>query len=152
MIELRRFSANNLDGVLEPSGIAIDREISSDGQGSLRITASGGIQTIRLFEITGLRLQNEQIVFRAQLRAQGKGKLYSKMMVYQSMAKTYYGRSPGEAFQQQAKWHPIEARHFLTGTDLPDRLELQLIVEEGAGTIWIDDLRLLSGPLPTPRR
>jgi hypothetical protein len=151
--ELRRFPADSLAELLEPSAVELDQKISSDGRGSLRVKATGALQTIRLYEITGLQLENVQLVFQAQVRAEGTGKLHAKIMVYKEMDRTFFGRSRSQPLEQQQKWRAVEARHILQRGESPDRLELQLVIEDkSAGTVWIDDLRLLSGPSPLADR
>jgi len=54
--ELRRFPVDNLEGLITQSGVQIDKEISSDGNGSLRITATEST-VVRLFEIGDIALK-----------------------------------------------------------------------------------------------
>jgi hypothetical protein len=39
VVELKRFPIDSLEGIITRSGVQLDKQISSDGNGSLRITA-----------------------------------------------------------------------------------------------------------------
>jgi hypothetical protein len=153
LTELLHLPTDRLDRLIEASGVEVDRKVSSDGRGSLRIKATGTAQTIRLFEITGLRLEKERVVFRTQVRAEGTGRLYTKIVVDRALVQTFYGRSKSQPLESAPKWRTVEARRSFRSGEAPDRLELQLIIEDkSVGTVWIDDARLLSGPLPLVER
>ncbi len=40
VVELKKFPIDNLEGVITQSGVQFDKEVSSDGKGSLKITAA----------------------------------------------------------------------------------------------------------------
>ena len=40
VVELKSFPIDNLEGIITQSGVEIDKTVSSDGKGSLRITVS----------------------------------------------------------------------------------------------------------------
>jgi hypothetical protein len=45
------------------------------------------------------------------------------------------------------EWSTEETLFFLQAGQRPDNVKLKLVVD-GQGTVWIDDIRLTSGPLP----
>src|SRR5512136_2507796 len=68
--ELKRFPIDNLEGVITQSGVQIDKEVSSDGNGSLRITATEPT-VVRLFELGDIDVENARLIYQAKLRTQG---------------------------------------------------------------------------------
>ncbi len=59
------------------------------------------------------------------------------------------GNAPGmnAAIRGAALNKGWEAPFFLKKNDDPDDIKLNLVIN-GKGTVWIDDLRLITGPLP----
>src|SRR3972149_3771173 len=68
--ELKRFPLNSLEGVLTQSGVEMDNAISSDSQGSLKITAAEPT-TVRLFEVGDIDIENVRLIYQAKLRSEG---------------------------------------------------------------------------------
>ena len=56
-VELRHFPVSSLDGVLTRSGVFLDTEVTSDGNGALRIEADGPT-TVRLYESGDLDVED----------------------------------------------------------------------------------------------
>lgn len=44
------------------------------------------------------------------------------------------------------KWTTVETPFFLQKGQNPDNIKLNLVVN-GKGTVWIDDIKLIKGPL-----
>ena len=77
--ELKRFPIDSMDGIITQSGVQIDKEVSSDGNGSLKITATAPT-VIRLFETGDIDIENARLVYQARLRTEGvEGKVYLQM-------------------------------------------------------------------------
>ena len=95
----------------------------------MRISATGTDQTIRLFETSALRVEDQQIVFRAQVRAEGGGEYYTKVLVFHTLSRTYFGRSRTQHFEPQPQWRTVEANHLPIGGAVPERLELDLVIK-----------------------
>jgi hypothetical protein len=60
-VELKRFPLDKMDGIITQSGVQIDRQITSDGNGSLRIEATQPT-TIRLFETGDINIENARLI------------------------------------------------------------------------------------------
>ncbi len=68
-VELKRFPLDSLDGIKPQSAIQIDKRISSDGNGPLRITITE-TKTVNLFKIGNIDVENPQSIDRAQVRTE----------------------------------------------------------------------------------
>jgi hypothetical protein len=169
--ELRRFPLDDLDGILSQSGLQIDKDVSSDGNGSVRIDVTGPV-TIHLFEIEDIDVENATLFYQAQLRTVGvKCRVYLEMVCTSSdrrelsstvnaigqvrleMAYTFSRqrelslKGPGNPVTDTMEWTTRHVGLFLKEGDNPENVKLNLVIE-GEGTVWIDDIRLLEGPCP----
>ena len=77
--ELKQYSLDSTEGVLTQSGVQIDMQISSDGNGSLRIEATEPT-TVRLFETGDIDIEDARLIYQARLRTENlQGKAYLEM-------------------------------------------------------------------------
>ena len=74
--ELKHYGADSLDGLIGTDGIHFDRDVSSDGQGSLRIEAEAP-RTVRLYETGDLDVEDARLTYQARVRTEGvQGRAY----------------------------------------------------------------------------
>jgi len=77
--EIKEFPIENTEGVITQSGVQFDKEISSDVNGSLRITAIEPT-VIRLFELGDIDVKDARLVYQAKVRTEGvEGQVYLEM-------------------------------------------------------------------------
>jgi hypothetical protein len=146
VVELKRFPLDTLDGVLTRTDVALDAQVTSDGKGALRLTASKPT-VFRLFEIEGLNLENSRLIFRAKLRAENlSGDAYLEMWVRFPGKGEFFSRSMHEAVRGSTEWVSIETPFFFQKGEQPDLIKLNVAVN-GAGTVWVDDIVLLKAGL-----
>ncbi|MHC4282176.1 MAG: DUF4190 domain-containing protein [Planctomycetota bacterium] len=67
--ELKSFPLDNMEGLITQSGVTIDKKISSDGNGSLRIEATEPT-TVRLFETGDIDIEDARLIYQARLRTE----------------------------------------------------------------------------------
>ena len=80
VVELKHFPVQNLDGVISKSNVVFDKEISSDGNGSIRITVNKPA-TIMLYETGDIDAENARLTYRAKVRTEGvEGKVFLEML------------------------------------------------------------------------
>ena len=65
--EIKSYELNSLDVLITQDGIEFDREISSDGLGSIKITASDST-TVRLFETGDIDIEDARLIYRGKLK------------------------------------------------------------------------------------
>lgn len=146
LIELKKFPVDSMEGVITISGVHVDKDISSDGNGSLRITTNKPA-VVRLFEINDLNLDDARVFYRAKLRTEGvKGRVYLEMWCHFPGKGAFFSRGLHAPLSGTTQWTSEEIPFFLQKGENPDTIKLNLVIE-GSGSVWIDDIRLLKGPL-----
>jgi hypothetical protein len=144
--ELKRYPLDNLEGVIAKSGVRLDQVVSSDGAGSLRVT--GAPATVLLFETGDVDVENARLIYQARLRIEKlEGKAYLEMWCRFPGKGEFFSRGLHHAISGTTGWVSVETYFSLKKGENPDNVKLNLVVD-GAGTAWIDDIRLLKGPKP----
>ena len=145
----------NLDspvGLLTQDGtqfdINIDHNNSSDGRASLKITSdSAHQQVLRLFETGPVDVENCMLIYSASLKGGlGKGKAYLEMWCDIPGKGEFFSRGLDHAISGETEWTTVETPFWVAAGQMPSNVKLNLVVE-GTGTVWIDDIKLLSRPL-----
>ncbi len=145
-IELKRFALDDMQGIITRSDVEIDKQISSDGNGSLRIEAAGPT-TLRLFEIGDVDIDNARLIYQAKVRTKNAlGIVYLEMWCHFPGKGEFFSRGLTSPLTGTTEWTTLETPFFLKKGQNPDNIKLNLVMD-GPGTAWIDDIRLLKGPL-----
>ncbi len=146
VIELKHYPLDNIEGVLTQSAGQIDRQISSDGNGSLRIEATKST-TIRLFETGDIDIEDARLIYQAWLRTENaEGQVYLEMWCHFAGVGDAFSRGLATPLTGTTEWTTEEIPFFLKKGENPDNVKLNLVIK-GKGTVWIDDIRLLKVPL-----
>lgn len=146
VIELKHFPLDSLEEVLTRTGVQLDKQISSDGKGSLKIVASQPA-TIRLFEVSGIEVDDARLIYRARVRTEGvDGKVFLEMWCHFPGKGEFFSRGLQTPLTGTTQWTTEETPFFLKKGEKPDYIKLNLVIQ-GKGTAWIDDIHLLKGPL-----
>jgi hypothetical protein len=144
--ELKTYPIREMSGVLTSDGIALDTEITSDGDGSLQITANEP-RTVRLYETGDIDIENARLLYRARIRTeQIEGQAYLEMWCHFPGRGEYFSRALHAPISGTTDWTTQETPFFLKAGENPDNVKLNLVIA-GKGTAWIDDIHLVSGPL-----
>jgi uncharacterized membrane protein len=151
-IELKRFPVDTMEGIIAQAGVEIDKQISSDSNGSLRITASEAT-VVRLFEIrlSGAHLvtymKGTRLIYQAKLRTENvEGQVYLEMWCHFPGKGDFFSRGLMTPLTGTTDWTTQETPFLLKKGENPDNVKLNLVID-GKGTAWIDDIRLLKGTL-----
>jgi hypothetical protein len=146
-IQLKHFPIDTLEGIITGSGVSIDREISSDGHGSLKVDANQGRTVVRLFEINDITVDNAQLVYQARVRTKDvEGIAYTEMWCGFNGQGESFSRNPNTFLSGTNEWSTVMIYFFLKKGEKPDYIKLNLVIE-GKGTAWIDDIGLFKTPL-----
>ena len=146
VVELKRFPVDNADGVIARSLVTFDQNISSDGRGSLQVVAKEPV-TVRLFEVRGVDIENARLIYKARVKSENiKGEVYLEMLCHFPGMGEFFSRSLETPLTGTVDWTTEETPFFLQKGQKPDYVKLNLVIN-GTGTAWIDDIRLLKGPL-----
>jgi len=143
---LKVWKLDSLDEVLTKSGVEIDKTVSSDGNGSLKIIATQPT-VIRLFETDELGVDNAQLAYQAHLRTQDvKGKVFLEMWCRFPDKGEFFSRGLQSALTGTVGWTSNETPFFLRKGEKPDKVKLNVVID-GTGTVWVDDVKLVKRPL-----
>jgi hypothetical protein len=146
IVELKSFPLDSLDGLITKSGVQIDPGVSRDGKGSLKVTAMEPT-VVRLFELGDLDVENARLVYQAKLRTEGvEGKVYLEMWCHFPGKGEFFSRGLQSPLTGTTEWAAEETPFFLKKGENPDNVKLNLVLD-GKGTVWIDEIKLLKGPL-----
>jgi hypothetical protein len=146
VVELKKFPLDSLEGVLTQTGVEVDNKITSDGKGALRITADGPT-TVSLFEVHDLEVENARLIYQAKVRTEGiEGQVYLEMWCNFPGKGEFFSRGLQSPLSGSTGWTTEETPFLLQKGEKPDYVKLNLVIN-GKGTAWIDDIRLLKGPL-----
>ena len=146
VIELKSFPVDNMEGIITESGVQIDKTVSSDGNGSLRVTASEPT-VARLYEVRDLNIENAQLIYQAKVRTEAvEGQVYLEMWCHFPGKGEFFSRGLQNSLSGTNQWVTMETPFFLKKEETPDYVRLNLVIN-GKGTAWIDDIRLLRGQL-----
>ena len=146
IMEVKHYQIESLEGLITRTDIGVDKEITSDGNGSLRITANQP-STIRLYETGDINVENARLTYQAKVRTEGiQGKVYLEMWCQFTGKGEFFSRNMSTPLSGTTDWSTVETPFFLKKGENPDNVKLNLVIE-GKGTVWIDDVHLLKGPL-----
>ena len=146
MVELKKFPIDSLEGIITQSGVQFDKELSSDGNGSLKITATEPT-AVRLFELGDIDVENARLIYQAKVRTEGvEGQVYLEMWCHFPGKGEFFSRGLQTPLMGTTNWTTEETPFFLKKGENPDNVKLNLVIN-GKGTAWIDDIRVLKGPL-----
>jgi hypothetical protein len=144
--EIRRLPLDTLSVVLTRSDVEFDPNVSSDGNGSLRVTASAPM-TVRIYEMGPMAVDDARLIYQARVRTSGvKGRVYLEMWCRIAGKGALSSRGLASALSGTTGWTVLETPFFLQKGERPENVGLNLVVD-GTGTAWIDDIRLLQAPL-----
>jgi len=143
---LKSWSLDSMDGILTTSDVTVDKETSSDGKGSLKIVASQP-RVVPLLEIPAPGVENATVIYEAKLRALDvKGQAYLEMWCRFPGKGEFFSRGLDAPISGSTEWVVRKTPFFLKKGEKPDLIKLNLVIN-GTGTVWIDDVKLLKGPL-----
>ena len=146
VVELKRFPIDSLEGIMTQSGVQFDKEVSSDGNGSLKIIATEPT-VVRLFELVDIDIENARLIYQAKVRTEGvEGQVFLEMWCHFPGKGEFFSRGLQTPLTGTTNWTTEETPFFLKKGENPDNVKLNLVIN-GKGTAWIDDIRVLKGPL-----
>lgn len=146
VVEVKHYQIENMEGLLTTTDVVLDKEITSDGNGSLRITANQPT-TIRLYETGDIDAENARLTYQARVRTEGiQGKVYLEMWCQFTGKGEFFSRDLSSPLSGTTDWSTEETPFFLKRGENPDNVKINLVIE-GKGTVWIDDIHLFKGPL-----
>lgn len=144
--DIAGYPVDSAEGVLTRSGVEADKSTSSDGYGSLKLTATEPT-TFRLYETGDLDIENARLTYEAKIKTEDvDGKVYLEMWCQFAGRGEYFSRALNAPLSGTVDWSSQETRFLLKRGENPDNVRLNVVID-GTGTAWIDDIRLVKGNL-----
>jgi len=139
--ELKYFPVNDLNGVITQTGIQLDKNISDDGNGSIKIETAKPL-VVQLYLIDDVKVDDTQVVYEANIKSNDlKGQAYLEMWCVFKDKGEYFSRGFDSIISGDEDWKTIRTVFNLEKGERPDQIKLNVVVN-GVGTIWIDDIHL----------
>ncbi len=143
---LKKFPIDDINEVITQSGVEIDKDVSADGKGSLRIKTKEPV-IISLIKVGDVDVDDARLIYQARIRTKGvEGKVYLEMWCHFPRR----GESPLRGIESPltgtTKWAIKDISFTLNKGEKPDYVRLNIVIN-GKGTVWVDDIRLLKAPL-----
>jgi len=92
-------------------------------------------------------VENARLIYKAQVRTENvEGQVYLEMWCCFPGKGEFFSRGLMTPLTGTTDWTTQETPFFLKKGQNPDNVKLNLVIN-GKGTVWIDDIRLLTGPL-----
>ncbi len=146
VVELRHFPITSLEEIITQTGVEFDEQVTSDGNGSLKITAADSV-VIQLFEVDDIDIEDTRLLYRAQVKTERiTGLAFLEMWCGFKDKGEFFSRDLQTPSTGDKDWSIEETFFFLKKGENPDNVRLNLVVQ-GTGIVWIDDIHLLKAPL-----
>ena len=141
----KTFPLNGKVDTITKTGVTFDKNVSSDGKGSLKITATGPT-VVRLFETGDLDIDNGKLIYQAALKTKDvQGNVYLEMYCHFLGKGEFFSRSLQSPITGTTDWTTEETPFYLKKGENPDNIKLNLIFTS-QGTAWIDNIKILKTP------
>jgi hypothetical protein len=102
----------------------IDKQTSSDGNGSLRIEATK-LTTVRLFETGDIDIENARLIYQARVRTENvEGQVYLEMWCHFAGLGDFFSKGLGTPVTGTTSWTTVETPFFLKKGENPDNVKL----------------------------
>ncbi|MDP2810692.1 MAG: hypothetical protein Q8O34_11140 [Rhodocyclaceae bacterium] len=132
--------------LFEPAEATLSRDGVSADEGGWRIDANAP-RTVSLFEVAQPGVDRCVLTYRAQLKTAGvSGRVYLEMWCRFPGPGEFFSKGFDQALSGTTDWVVREIPFYLKKGQQPDLIKLNLAVE-GAGTVWVREIELLTTPL-----
>jgi len=139
--ELKYFPVDNLSGVITQSGIQLDKSVSSDGNGSIKIAATAPV-VIPLYSVNDVRVDDTQLIYEAKIKSENlSGQAFLEMWCMFKDQGEFFSRGFDSVISGSTDWKTIRTVFNLRKGEIPEQIRLNIMVN-GIGTVWIDDIHL----------
>ena len=146
IVVIKKYPVDVMQGILTTSDVGIDEKQSADGRGALKIVAEK-TRTVKLYETGDIDVENARLLYSARIRTENvDGQVYLEMWCHFPGKGEYFSRALHAPISGTTGWTTQETPFFLKAGENPDNIKLNLVIN-GTGTAWIDEIKLVKGPL-----
>lgn len=140
VVELKAYPMDSMDGVITKSGAEVDPS------GSIKFSITEPT-VIRLAETGDLDVESATVIYKARVRTENlQGKAYLEMLCSFPGKGEFFSRGLDMPLTGTVDWTTLETPFFLNKGENPDNIKLNIVVE-GSGIVWVDDVKVIKGPL-----
>ena len=144
--EIRHLPVGNLENIITAEQVYFDKDISSDGNGSIKIDCVRPT-VIELYVLDDIDIEEARLIYEAKLRSENlEGTAYLEMYCCFDDLGEYFSRGLQSPITGNSEWNMTQTPFFLQRGQNPNRVKLNVVIN-GSGTVWVDDIRLSKGPL-----
>jgi len=148
VVELKPFPWIAWKGYVRQPGLASTRRSRRMERVLCESTPRNPI-TVPLFEITDVGVENATLIYQASLQSENlDGKAFLEMWVRLPGKGEFFSRGLDHPITGTMSWMTVATPFFLQAGQMPDLIRLNLVVQ-GKGRVWIDDVHLIRGSLPS---
>jgi hypothetical protein len=146
-VEIAHYPLNG-DAVPAGADAVFDRDVSQDGGGSLRVETGEEGGRLRLYRIDDLGPVEGALLFTGFLKSQDlRGTGFFELWCHPVEGNPAFVRGLPRRVAGTSDWKPQELSFSQPARcSNPTAVELNVVIQ-GAGTVWIDNLRLWDVPL-----
>lgn len=148
--EVIEFTITGTQDILSSNAVEID-----PANGNALLIGANEKTEVELFEIDGKDLGSTRLVYNARMRSEDltatddtRGIAYLQMNVLFPDGEELIARGPRVPLSGTTDWRSAETLLYVDKGVNPQRVKLNLVVD-GAGKVWVKDVRLLHRPLRT---
>lgn len=142
---IKEYPLNSAD-IITKTNVSFDPAVSADGKGSVRIDAAS-FTVVKLYEIGDADVDNARLTYRAKIKTKdAEGRVFLEMRCVFRGKGEYFSRGLDTFLTGTNDWTTQETPFFLKKGQRPELIKLNLVIT-GKGTVWIDDAKLIRGPL-----
>jgi len=110
--DVKHYPIDSLEGMITQSGVQIDKEITSDANGSLRISTSKPT-TVRLYETGDIDIEKARLIYQAKLRTQNiEGQVFIEMWCHFPGKGKFFSRALQSKLSGSNEWASQETPFF----------------------------------------
>jgi len=143
---LGAFPADSFDGVIDRAALSLDAE-GCDGTPSL-LAQPTEPTVYKLFKTGDIDVENALIIYTAKVRTHDLvgDAMLEMWCVFDEMGE-FFSRGMDSTLTGTQDWTELRAIFRLEAGQNPDNVKLNLVTN-GAGRVWIDDIKVSRAPLP----
>ena len=102
---------------------------------------------VNLYEVGNIDVDNSRLVYRARIKTKDvEGRVFLEMRCLFHGKGEYFSRGLDTHLTGTNDWTTQETPFFLKKGQKPEIVKLNLVIT-GKGTVWIDEAKLIRGPL-----
>ena len=111
-VVLKSFNLDTLDGLIFKDGVQPDKNVTSDGNGSLKIDSTNST-VVKLFETGDIDIEDAKIVYQAMVKSEGlDSDAYLEMFAVFNDKGEFFSRGLASKISGNSDWKKLETPFY----------------------------------------